>query len=106
MPWCILILAASLEVAWILSVKLSEAFSRFGPSMVAASAFVASIELLWWSLRVLPLRIAYNVWMAIGAFGALLACTVMFGQLEAQFRSLTASLILAGLALTRSSWQE
>ena len=55
MPWVYLLVAGVLEVVWAYTMKLSDGFSRPGPSVVTLLAMFASFGLLSLAMRSLPL---------------------------------------------------
>lgn len=67
MSWFILVLSGILEAVWATALGKSEGFSRLGPSVVFASALVASMAGLAYAMRDLPVGTAYAVWVGIGA---------------------------------------
>lgn len=103
MAWFVLVIAGLFEVVWAYSMKLSEGFSRLGPSLVTFAAMAASFALLAWSMRSLPLGTAYTVWTGIGALGAFVVGVVFFGESASALRLLAAALILSGLVLMKLS---
>lgn len=103
MAWFVLVIAGLFEVVWAYSMKLSEGFSRLGPSLVTFAAMAASFALLAWSMRSLPLGTAYTVWTGIGALGAFVVGVVFLGESASALRLLAAALILSGLVLMKLS---
>ena len=81
MAWVILFVAGLFECGWAIGLKLSEGFTRFGPSAFTAVALVVTFWLLTWALRSLPVGTAYAVWTGIGATGTAmrLLATVLDG---------------------------
>ena len=67
MPWIVLIVSGVLEAVWATALGRSEGFTRLTPSVVFASALVASMAGLAWAMRTLPVGTAYAVWVGIGA---------------------------------------
>ena len=67
--WTILFIAGLCEIGWAVGLKYTEGFSRLGPSAATLVAMIASVALLGWSLKALPLGTAYAVWTGIGAVG-------------------------------------
>lgn len=61
MAWIALLIAGLLEVVWAYTMKLSDGFSRPGPTVITLVAMLASFALLAWSMRTLPLGTAYTV---------------------------------------------
>ncbi len=103
MAWLVLFVAGLLEIVWAFSMKLSEGFSRLGPSLVTLVAMAASFALLAWSMRSLPLGTAYTVWTGIGALGAFVVGIVFLGESVTALRLVAAALILSGLVLMKLS---
>jgi quaternary ammonium compound-resistance protein SugE len=103
MAWLILIIAGLFEVVWAFSMKQSEGFTRFWPSVVTMVAMLASFGLLAWSMRVLPLGTAYTVWTGIGAIGAFIVGIVMLGEAVSALRVAAAVLIVSGMVLMKLS---
>ena len=67
MPWIVLIVSGVLEAVWATALGRSEGFTRLTPSVVFATALVASMAGLAWAMRTLPVGTAYAVWVGIGA---------------------------------------
>lgn len=103
MAWLMLFVAGLFEVVWAYSMKLSEGFTRPGPSLVTFVAMGASFALLAWAMRSLPLGTAYTVWTGIGALGAFVVGIVFLGESASALRLLAAALILSGLLLMKLS---
>jgi quaternary ammonium compound-resistance protein SugE len=68
--WILLFIAGILEIVWIFCLKYTDGFSKFWPSVTTLIASGMSLYLLEKSTQVLPLGIAYSVWVGIGAVGA------------------------------------
>ncbi|WP_104445352.1 quaternary ammonium compound efflux SMR transporter SugE, partial [Klebsiella pneumoniae] len=70
MSWIVLFIAGLLEVVWAVGLKYTHGFSRLVPSVITIVAMVASMALLSWAMKTLPVGTAYAVWTGIGAVGA------------------------------------
>ena len=103
MAWFLLIVAGLLEIVWASAMKLSDGFSRLGPSLVTAAAMLASFGLLALAMRSLPLGTAYTVWTGIGAVGAFVVGIVWMGEAASPMRLIAAGLIISGLVLMKVS---
>ena len=103
MAWIIVLVAGLLEVVWAFTMKLSEGFTRPGPTVVTLVAMVASFALLSISMRTLPLGTAYTVWTGIGAVGAFVVGVVALSEPLTPVRVLAAAFIVVGLGLMRLS---
>jgi quaternary ammonium compound-resistance protein SugE len=103
MAWVLLLAAGLLEIVWAYTMKLSEGFTRVGPTVWTIVAMLASFGLLSISMKTLPLGTAYAVWTGIGALGALIVGIVALGEPLTATRVLAAGLIVAGLTLMKLS---
>ena len=61
-----LLLAISLEVSGTVSMKLSEGFSRLGPTLAMAVFYLLSLSCLTLALRQIELGMAYAIWSGMG----------------------------------------
>jgi len=95
--WLILFVAGLCEVGWAVGLKYSEGFSRLWPSAATLAAMVASVVLLGWSLKALPLGTAYAVWTGIGAVGTAILGIFLFGESREAARLVSMGLIVAGI---------
>jgi quaternary ammonium compound-resistance protein SugE len=108
MAWMFLLAAGLLEIIWAFTMKLSQGFTRVGPTAVTLLAMLASFALLSISMKTLPLGTAYTVWTGIGAVGAFVVGVVVLGEPLTMGRVLAAALIVAGLCvmkLSTSAWE-
>ena len=96
--WLILFVAGLCEIGWAVGLKYTEGFSRLWPSAATLVAMAASVVLLGWSLKVLPLGTAYAVWTGIGAVGTAILGMVLFGESKEVARLVSIGLIVAGIA--------
>ena len=101
MPWFLLFVAGLLEVVWAYTMKLSQGFTRLGPSIVTLVAMLASFGLLSVAMRTLPLSTAYTVWTGIGAIGAFVVGVAILGEPLSLIRVLATVLIVLGIALIK-----
>lgn len=97
MPWLILLIAGLLEVAWATGLKWSDGFTRPIPAAFTAITLVASMILLAWAMRSLPLGTAYAVWTGIGAVGSVILGIALFNESAHPLRLLCIALIVAGI---------
>ena len=58
---------------------------------------IASVVLLGWSLKTLPLGTAYAVWVGVGAVGTAALGIVLFGEAATAGRLASLALIVAGI---------
>ena len=103
MAWMYLLAAGLLEIVWAYTMKLSQGFSRPGPTAVTILVMLASFALLSLSMKTLPLSTAYTVWTGIGAVGAFVVGVVVLGEPLTMGRLLAAALIVTGLSVMKLS---
>ena len=96
--WLVLGLAGVAEIGWVLGLKYSEGFSRLWPSVFTVISLAASMLLLGWAVKTLPIGTAYAVWTGIGAVGAAIAGLMLFGESANAMRLACIGLIIAGVA--------
>jgi quaternary ammonium compound-resistance protein SugE len=97
MAWIVLVVAGLFEVCWAIGLKYTDGFSRLWPSVGTVAAMTASVVLLGWSMRSLPVGTAYAVWTGIGAVGTVLLGLVLFDEPATAARLGCVGLILAGI---------
>jgi quaternary ammonium compound-resistance protein SugE len=95
--WIVLLLAGLAEIGWVIGLKYSQGFTRLVPSAFTVVALAASMLLLGWAVRSLPIGTAYAVWTGIGAIGAAIAGLMLFGESANPMRLLCIGLIVAGV---------
>ena len=95
--WIVLVIAGCFEVAWAIGLKYTEGFTRPGPSVATLAAMAASVVLLGWAMRTLPVGTAYAVWTGIGAIGTVILGIVLFQEPATFARLACVGLILAGI---------
>ena len=97
MDWIILSIAGVLEVVWALLLKQSEGFSKPAPTIGFLIALTASMGLLAFALRTLPVGTAYAVWTGIGAAGTAVVGMLWLGEPRDALRLASLVLLLAGI---------
>ena len=103
MAWFMLLTAGVFETVWAYYMKLSDGFTRLGPTAATFAAMAVSIGLLGLAMKSLPLGTAYMVWTGIGAVGAFVVGVVVLGEPVTPLRVFAAVLIVAGLLLMKVS---
>jgi quaternary ammonium compound-resistance protein SugE len=97
MSWGILFIAGLLEIAWAVGLKYTEGFTKFWPSIGTIFALVASLILLSFALKTLPVGTAYAVWVGIGALGTAVLGIILFGESAGVLKLVSLGLICAGI---------
>ncbi|MEU6606894.1 multidrug efflux SMR transporter [Streptomyces shenzhenensis] len=80
MAWFLLVVAGLLEVGWSIGMKYTHGFTRPVPSVLTGAGIVASMVLLSYAAKSLPIGTAYGVWVGIGAAGAAVLGMVVLGE--------------------------
>jgi quaternary ammonium compound-resistance protein SugE len=101
MAWIALIVAGLLETLWAFTMKQSDGFTRLAPAALTIVAMLASVGLLAWAMRTLPLGTAYAVWTGIGAVGAFVVGAAVLGEPATPLRIVAATAIVGGIALMK-----
>ena len=97
MAWVILFVAGLFEIGWAVGLKYTEGFTRPVPTILTAISLAASMALLGWAVRTLPLGTAYAVWTGIGAVGTAALGVVLFHEPATAARLVCIGLIVAGI---------
>ncbi|WKB55040.1 DMT family transporter [Eleftheria terrae] len=101
MAWLALVAAGLLDVAWALSMKQAQGYTRLGWSLLSLALLGAFVYLLGRALQALPLGTAYAVWTGIGAVGTVLAGALAFGESLDVPRLLGIGLVLTGIVVLK-----
>lgn len=95
--WLIILASGLLEIAFSVSMKLSESFTRLIPSVVSVAAAILSVWLMSLTLRVIPVGTAYAVWAGIGAAGTAVVGMLFFQEPATLARIACIGLVVAGI---------
>jgi quaternary ammonium compound-resistance protein SugE len=98
MAWLVLIAAAAFEIAFAVSLKPSDGFSRFWPTAGVLVFGVISVVLLSKTLDRLPVGTAYAVWTGLGSIGVVTLGILFFDEPLTPARLACITLIVAGVA--------
>ena len=97
MAWTILFIAGLLEIGWAIGLKYTDGFTKLVPTVLTAGSMVASVVLLGWALKTLPVGTAYAVWTGIGAVGTAILGIFLLGESTDIARLASIGLIVAGI---------
>ena len=98
-PWLLLLLAISAEVIGTSCLKLSQGFSRPGPTLIVLSAYAISMTLMSRVVQVLPMGLTYALWSGIGTVVIVLVGRFAYSQLLSPTQLIGIGLITAGVVL-------
>ena len=90
--------AIVLEICGTTSLKLSDGFTRIGPSGAVVISYVASFVLLSLALRGIELSIAYAVWSGVGTALVAAIGILWFGESAGAWKLLCLALVVLGVA--------
>ena len=97
MAWFILLIAGLFEIGWAVGLKYTEGFTRPIPTLLTAISLVASLGLLGWAIKSLPLGTAYAVWTGVGAVGTAIVGILVFKEPATAARLVCLALIVSGI---------
>ncbi len=97
MSWVLLVFAGLLEVVWAIALKLSNGFTSLVPTIVFIVFGIASVVLLSFALKWLPVGTAYAVWTGIGAAGTAMVGIFFLGDPASVVRIVSIALIISGV---------
>jgi quaternary ammonium compound-resistance protein SugE len=98
LAWILLVVAGLLDVAWAISMKYAEGYTRLGWSILSLTLLGGFVYLLGRALEALPVGTAYAIWTGIGAVGTVLLGVVLFGESLNPMRLGGIALVVAGTA--------
>lgn len=95
--WLLIVASGLLEIAFSVSMKLSDGYTRLVPSIVSIGAAILSVWLMSLTLKVLPVGTAYAVWAGIGAAGTAVVGMLLFHEPATLARISCIGLVVAGI---------
>lgn len=97
--WTLLIVAGLLEVAWSLSLRYAEGFTRLVPSLVSIATIAGSMWCLSVAMRhpAIGLGLGYLIFVGMGAIGATVLGVLLFNEPATPLRFFFLALLLASL---------
>lgn len=101
LAWSLLVIAGFLDIAWAVSMKYAEGYTRPGWSVVSVLLLAAFVYLLGKVLEALPVGTTYAVWTGIGAAGTVIMGAVLFGEQLTPLRLGGIAAVLAGITMLK-----
>ncbi len=80
MGWLFIVMAGLFEVGGIISLKLTEGFTKLKPTILLIVCMGLSFFFLSLSLKEIPISIGYGLWTGIGAAGSVLLGMLIFNE--------------------------
>jgi quaternary ammonium compound-resistance protein SugE len=96
--WGVLMLAGLLETVWAVGLKYTMGFTRLWPTVLTVAAMIASVGLLAYCVRTMPVGTAYAVWTGIGVVGTVLFGILFLREPATLFRLACLATILVGIS--------
>jgi quaternary ammonium compound-resistance protein SugE len=97
MAWLVLIAAGIVEIAMAMALKYAAGWTRFWPSVLGLLLALASIFLLTYAVKNLPVTTAYAVWTGIGAVGVSLVGVFVFDESTHPLRLACLAMVFGGM---------
>ncbi len=97
MAWLMLFVAGVFEVAWAVSMKSTEGWTRLRPSLVTLGLMAVSFYLLSRAMLQIPIGTAYAVWTGIGSVGVAILGIAIYKEPVTAARLLFIAMIVAGI---------
>ena len=95
--YAVLVVAIVFEVLGTSAMQAAQHFSRLGPTLVMVVCYAVAFYFLSWSLRYVPVGIAYAIWSGLGIVLISLVGYFAFGQ-KLDFAAIAGlGLIIAGV---------
>lgn len=95
--WVALVVAGLFEVIWAIFLKNSKGFTVATPTVLFLITLTISMFLLAYSMRSIPIGVAYPVWTGIGAVGTVVVGILFFKEGVNLSKIIFLSLILIGI---------
>lgn len=99
MNWIYLALAIGAEIVATTALKLSDGFTRFGPSALSAAGYVIAFYFLALTLRSIPVGVAYAIWSGVGIVAITIIGTFWFHQHLNAASLIGIGMIVAGVVI-------
>jgi quaternary ammonium compound-resistance protein SugE len=97
LAWTTLVISGLVDVAWALSMKQAQGYTRPGWSILSLLLLGLFVYLLGLTLRVLPVGTAYAVWTGIGAVGTVALGILLFEEPITWLRIGSIALVIVGI---------
>ena len=96
-PWLLLLLAVSAEIVGTSCLKLTQGFSRPGPTVLVLGAYAVAFLLLSRVVDTIPLGITYALWSGIGIVAIVVVGVLAYRQVPTPAQLVGIGLITAGV---------
>ena len=97
--YAVLVVAILFEVLGTSAMQAAQHFSRLGPTLMMVVCYAIAFYFLSWSLRYVPVGIAYAIWSGLGIVLISLVGYFAFGQKLDLAAMIGLGLIIAGVVV-------
>ncbi|MGG3886665.1 DMT family transporter [Brevibacillus panacihumi] len=97
MAWLYLMFAILLEVAGTVSMKLSQGFTKVWPSTLMVVFYLLAFSSLNFSLKQIPVSVAYAIWSGIGTAAIAVIGFLVFQESLNVWKAVSILLIILGV---------
>lgn len=95
--WVYLIIAGLFEMLWVVSLKLSNNFTKIIPAIAFLITMILSMVFLSLSFKTIPMGTAYACWTAIGAVSICLVGMIFFDEPASLLRIFFLFVVIVGI---------
>ncbi len=95
--WLYLLSAGMLEIAWLVTVKYSEGFTRFWPTLLLFVFAISASYLVALAVKAIPAGTVYAVWTGIGVCGGAIIGILLFNESREWLRLASILMIITGI---------
>ena len=67
--WTFLLIAVVFEIIYAISLKESDGYTKFWPTVINVASLISDILFLAYAFKTLPLGTGYAIWTGLGAVG-------------------------------------
>lgn len=103
MSWLYLAIAILLEIVGTVSMKLSHGFTKLIPSMLMIVFYILAFVSLSFSLKTIPVSVAYAIWSGIGTAAIAIIGYFVFKETLTVLKASAIVLIIVGVVLLNIS---
>ena len=97
MSWALVVVAGFVEIAFAVSLKYSDGFTRIVPTGMAFVFGGLSFALLTFAMKDLPAGTAYAVWTGIGAAGTVIIGMLFLDDATNPGRVIAIAMVICGI---------
>ena len=97
MNWIYLFAAGVMEIGWVLSLKLSQGFTKLLPTLFYALFGFTGAYLFSNALKTLPISLAYSIWAGIAVIGTAIADIFLLNKPLSPVKIIFMILIVTGI---------